>query len=159
MFKNFKKAAACAIAIGASSAPALANSWQISGSGTQTESFVLSQNKSTYVTVGCSYNGVRFDVGFMDEYLAGWKPNVDVSIVVDDAQYPVTALDGASDFVRLHTKPDGQDGVTSELLDAIASGNTLFLSGPATVNMSAASRSYSLKGSSRAIATIRNRCN
>lgn len=159
MFKHFKKAAACAIAMGATSNPVLADTWKVDGSGMQTQAYVFSEDESTYVAVGCNRLGIKFEMSFLDEFLSGWTPNVDVTIVVDDKVYPVTALDGASDFVRLHTRAGGQDGVSSELLSALTSGSTLSIGGPATAEMTTASRSYSLKGSSRAIAAVRNVCN
>lgn len=58
----------------------------------------------------------------------------------------------------MHTVEDKDYAILDQLTGALEAGNRLALGGPAVANMADASRTYSLRGSSRALAQLRAEC-
>ncbi len=87
----------------------------------------------------------------------GWRGDLKAIVRVGAATTPME-IDGTDISAILSNRPDKKIGITPALFDAIRSGETLVIEGPAAVKVPAARRTFPLAGIVPALAAVERTC-
>ena len=137
-------------------ASAATAAWTVRDQSADMEAFTRNRAGDAALVVSC-HPGARAMLKIVMPSAFGWNPNAPANLDIDGREFPVS-IDGGGDQVILSDAAGGVLGIADATLQAIRAGRFLTLVGAAAEAMPAASRSFDLAGSGRAIERLATKC-